>query len=129
MNNQDTAFIRLMVEGERVSGDFSNIPYQKDSRIGTIEARKEGELIKGQWAYMQEGMNDTLEVEFRLVGNKLIQKNYTVDSRTGREILSDRSEFNIEFTKADCRQYKAWTIGQGIPGSILFKRYCCSNSC
>lgn len=102
-NNQDTAFIRLIVEGDKVSGDFSNIPYEKDSRIGTIEARKEGELIMGHWTYMQEGMNDTLEVQFRLTENKLIQKKYTVDPRSGREVLSDQSEFNIEFTQVDCR--------------------------
>ena len=100
--NQDTAFIQFIIEGEHVSGNFSNLPYEKDSRVGTIQATKNGELIKGVWIYMQEGINDTLAVEFKLSGDKLVQKNYSIDSKTGREVFSEGSVFNIEFNKVNC---------------------------
>lgn len=102
-SNQDTARIKLIVEADQVRGDFSNIPYEKDSRIGTIQAKKDGDLIKGLWIYMQEGMSDTLEVEFMLMDKKLVQKNYTIDAGTGREVISEASVFNIEFTQVECR--------------------------
>ena len=70
--------------------------------MGTIQATKNGELIKGVWIYMQEGINDTLEVEFKLSGDKLVQKNYSIDSKTGREVFSEGSVFNIEFNKVNC---------------------------
>lgn len=102
--NQDTSFIQLVIEGEQVSGEFSNKPFEKDSRVGKIQATKKDDLIKGVWVYMQEGMHDTLEVEFKLSDDKLIQKNYTIDAKTGREVFSDGSVFNVEFKKVDCTQ-------------------------
>ncbi|WP_276348029.1 hypothetical protein [Daejeonella sp. JGW-45] len=101
--NQDTTSLKLIIDGDKVTGDFGHYPKEKDKRVGTISAIKDGELIKGQWIYMQEGMNDTLQVEFKLDGDKLVQKNYTVDPKTGREVFSEASVFNIEFDKIDCR--------------------------
>ncbi len=101
--NQDTTSLKLIVEGDKVTGDFGHYPKEKDRRVGTISAIKDGELIKGQWIYMQEGMNDTLQVEFKLNGDRLVQKNYTVDPRTGREVFSESSVFNIEFDRIDCK--------------------------
>ena len=101
-SNQDTTSLKLMIDGEEVSGDFSYFPKEKDRRVGTISATKKNDLIKGVWIYMQEGMNDTLAVEFKLTGDKLVQKNYTVDAKTGREVFSEGSVFNIEFTKVNC---------------------------
>ncbi len=99
---QDTTSLKLIIDGDRVIGDFAHYPYEKDKRVGTINARIDDDLIKGRWTYMQEGRNDTLAVEFKLKGNKLLQKNYTVDSSTGREMISDASVFNIEFDKISC---------------------------
>ena len=101
-SNQDTTSLKLIIDGEEISGDFAHYPYEKDNRVGTISATKKNDLIKGVWIYMQEGMNDTLAVEFKLTGDKLVQKNYTVDAKTGREVFSDGSVFNIEFTKVNC---------------------------
>lgn len=102
-SNQDTTSLKLIVDGNKVSGDFGHYPKEKDRRVGKINATKDGELIKGTWVYMQEGMKDTLQVEFKLNGNKLIQKNYTINSKTGREVFSEASVFNIEFDKVDCK--------------------------
>ena len=102
-SNQDTTSLKLMVDGNKVTGNFGHYPKEKDRRVGKINATKDGELIKGTWVYMQEGMNDTMQVEFKLNGDKLIQKNYTVDSKTGREVFSEASVFNIEFIKVDCK--------------------------
>ncbi len=102
-SNQDTTSLTLLMEGNKVTGDFGHYPKEKDKRVGRINATKDGTLIKGNWIYMQEGMNDTLEVEFKLDGNKLVQKNYTIDPKTGREVFSEASVFNIEFEKVDCK--------------------------
>lgn len=102
-SNQDTTSLKLIVDGDKVTGDFGHYPKDKDKRVGKINAIKEGELIKGTWIYMQEGKNDTLPVEFKYDGNKLIQKNYTVDAKTGREVFSEGSVFNIEFEKVNCK--------------------------
>lgn len=71
---QDTTFLKLIIEEEQVSGEYTHYPHEKDRRVGTITATKKDELIKGLWIYMQEGINDTLQVEFKLSGDKLVQK-------------------------------------------------------
>lgn len=101
--NQDTTSLSLFIEGDKVSGDFAHYPMEKDSRVGKIAATRDGELIKGSWVYMQEGINDTLQVEFKMEGDKLVQKNYTVDPKTGREVFSDASVFNIQFERILCK--------------------------
>ncbi len=102
--NQDTSSVRLHLAGDKVSGEFSIKLFEKDSRVGTVQAVRENDLIKGLWFYMQEGIKDTLDIEFKLSDDKLVQKNYTVDPKTGREVFSEGSVFNIVFQKVDCRE-------------------------
>ncbi len=101
--NQDTTSLKLFLEGAKVTGDFGHYPAEKDKRMGKIIASQNGELIKGIWIYMQEGINDTLPVEFKIDGDNLVQKNYTINSKTGREVFSEASAFNIEFDRISCK--------------------------
>lgn len=101
-SNQDTSTLHLIIDNEQVSGDFNHIPYQKDSRKGTVKGLKNADIIKGVWTYMQEGVTDTLSVEFKLSGNQLLQKTFGVDENTGRQKLTDTSAFSILYTKIDC---------------------------
>lgn len=102
-SDQDTTLIKLVLDGDKVTGDLEHYPNEKDRRAGKINATRDGGLIKGTWIYMQEGVNDTLQVEFKLSGDKLVQKNYTVDPKTGREVFSEGSVFNLEFDKINCK--------------------------
>lgn len=102
LKNQDTAFVKLIIHGDKVSGNFSNIPYEKDSRIGTVTGVKSGSLIKGIWHYQQEGMHDSIAFEFKLEEHKLLQKTTSYNLNTGQEILTDTAGYDIEFSKGDC---------------------------
>jgi len=101
-SNQDTATIQLLLQGESVKGRFSNVPFEKDARIGTLSGTKKNSLISCVWAYSQEGTADSLLVEFKLSENTLLQKDFKIDSKTGREILTDSSRFSIVFNKIKC---------------------------
>jgi len=102
LSNQDTSTIHLIIDNGKVSGDFNHIPYQKDSRKGTLKGFKNADIIQGVWTFMQEGMIDTLSVEFKLSGNGLLQKTFGVDKNTGRQKLTDTSTFSIPYKKIDC---------------------------
>ena len=102
LTSQDTASVKLIIEENEVRGQYSNLPHEKDSRVGTIAGIKNGDLIKGMWYYQQEGMDDSLAVEFKLQDDKLLQKNTSFDMKTGREFLSDTATFNLEYRKIDC---------------------------
>ena len=100
--NQDTSTIHLVFESDRVSGVFNHIPYEKDSRKGTLSGTRNGDKIKAVWSFMQEGMNDTLSVEFKVSENELYQKTFGIDQQTGRQKLTDTSTFSIRYEKVAC---------------------------
>lgn len=103
LQSQDTTSLKLIIDGEKVGGQFASFPYQKDSRIGLISGIKTGEVIRATWYYQQEGMDDSLTVEFMLKDNKLLQKQSSFNQATGREYLSDTASFNLDFLKQECR--------------------------
>ena len=99
---QDTAILRLRIEGEQVEGEFENRIYEKDARKGTISGELRNKVIKGTWHYMQEGKQDSLPVAFLLSDGKLMQKNYTIDPETGTELFLEGEPFSIQFEKTNC---------------------------
>ena len=100
---QDTTSVMLVIQGSRVSGRFSNFPYQKDARIGTITGTKTGNLISGVWRYQQEGMQDSIKFEFKLQNETLLQKATSFDQNIGREVLRDTAAFSLVFEKVNCQ--------------------------
>lgn len=100
--NQDTTILHLEISDNNVKGDLKWIPFEKDSRRGSIRGTREGDIIKGTWTYMQEGQQDSLPVEFKLLKNKILQKAYVTDPETGSESLADTSGFTIEFKEVAC---------------------------
>lgn len=109
LQNQDSSIISLHLNGSQVSGTFNHLPFEKDSRKGTITGELKGDTIKALWSFMQEGMNDTIRVEFKLSENKLLQKSFGVDQSTGRQILTDTSTFSIPYQKTVCESNKTST--------------------
>lgn len=107
LKNQDTSYVQLVINDDKITGVFAHLPYEKDSRIGTLLGSRQDNMIKGIWVYMQEGMQDTLDVEFKLDNNRLMQKNYSVDTKTGRQFLSDTSAFKMEYNTIDCEKLPA----------------------
>ncbi len=100
--NQDTTLVYLEIKGNDVSGKMISIPFEKDARKGTITGTKNNDVIKGVWAFMQEGMEDTISVEFKLKNKTLLQKEYSVDKHSGRQILKNTPGFTILYQPSDC---------------------------
>lgn len=100
--NQDTALVYLKISGDHVDGELISLPYEKDRRKGNINGTIDGDIIKGVWTFSQEGAEDTLSFEFKLQNDRLLQKEYTVDKNSGRQILSNTGVFSIEYMPYDC---------------------------
>lgn len=99
---QDTTQVHLVIKGENVTGEFISLPFEKDSRKGTLRGKKTGSEIKAIWIFKQEGITDSLPVQFTLKSNFLRQKPYGVDKVTGREFLADSAAYSIVFQKINC---------------------------
>jgi hypothetical protein len=102
--NQDTFTVHLVIRDGRVDGELVEMPYEKDTRRGTLKGTMQDSLIRTTWSYIQEGQQDTLQVVFKLKDGDLLQQQYNVDSKTGRQYLSDTNAFSIRYTPLDCRK-------------------------
>ena len=101
-SNQDTASIRMVLQDNIVTGRYANIPYQKDARIGTISGTRSGNVIRGTWRFQQEGITDSMSFEFKIEGDKLLQKQTRIDRSSGRELVSDTADFSLVYLRSDC---------------------------
>src|ERR1044071_1377826 len=58
---QDTKSLRLVVNGDDVTGQLMYLPHQKDGRFGRIIGSRDGDIIYGTWYYEQEGIRDSVD--------------------------------------------------------------------
>jgi hypothetical protein len=95
--NQDSTSIELVIENNKVTGRMNWMPYQKDSRKGTIEGTIKGDTINAVWSFMQEGMKDTLNLKFKLNNNELLQKPLKLKVTSGREQTDESVGYALNY--------------------------------
>ena len=103
---QDTTAIHLVINANKVSGDMSWLPKEKDKRKGTLLGVLKGDKINAVWTFMQEGMRDTLAIEFKLSAQQLAQKPMKLNATTGREQLDKKSDYSIVYQLDNCEKFK-----------------------
>lgn len=89
--NVDTSSIRLIIQDEKVSGQYGWYPAERDSRVGTLTGRLSGKLIKANWYYLQEGDYYTDSLKFSYEGRKLV-------------LLSAKNRDSVVFEQINCGQ-------------------------
>lgn len=97
IKNQDSTTIELAIKNNKVTGQMNWLPYQKDSRKGTLTGTARGDTINAVWSFMQEGMMDTIGLKLILNGNRLMQKPLTFDSKTGREHTDEKAGYTVVY--------------------------------
>lgn len=102
-SHQDSAYVYLHIYQHTVNGTYEDIPYEKDARKGRVEGSKTADILDLRWTFMQEGMEDTLRVVFKLKDQQLLQKPLSADPATGRQITRDSSAFSIVYDKIPCQ--------------------------
>ncbi|MFA6057347.1 MAG: hypothetical protein WC756_04050 [Taibaiella sp.] len=102
LTGKDTLSIRLHVEGDKVTGNMDNIPDQKDARHGNITGVIVGDEIKAVWHFSQEGMDDSMQVAFKLTEEALQQRPSTVNQSSGREEPDTKADYTINIPKVAC---------------------------
>lgn len=99
---QDSAYVQLVIRGETVSGTYNHLPYEKDARRGTVLGIIDNDTLDLVWTYKQEGIRDTMRVVFLLKGEKLLRRALAVDSLTGRQFTLDTGDFSEIYEPTDC---------------------------
>lgn len=73
------------------------LPYQKDSRKGTLDGTIINDTIHATWTFMQEGMKDTLKLNFLFKKSQLSLKPLKLNTKTGREQTDEKAGYEIAF--------------------------------
>jgi hypothetical protein len=94
---RDSTSIELVVHGNKVTGQMNWLPYQKDSRKGPLEGIIKNDTIRATWTFMQEGMRDTLNLNFLFKNSQLSQKPLKLNTKTGREQTDEKADYEIAF--------------------------------
>jgi len=103
---QDTTAVHLVINANKVSGDMNWMPKEKDSRKGALLGTIEGNNIKAVWSFQQEGMTDTLAVEFKLSSQTLAQKPFVLNTKTGRQQVDTKADYTVIFNIDNCDKFK-----------------------
>jgi hypothetical protein len=100
-NNKDTTSIELVIKNKNVTGVMNWMPYQKDSRMGKLQGDIKNDTIRVVWTFMQEGMTDTLNLQFKLDNNRLLQKPLKFNETTGRQQTDETADYNLAYNTSD----------------------------
>jgi|GEM_PF-360016 len=100
--NQDTYALKLIINDRKVDGTMLYLPFEKDRRLGYLRGTITDSIINAGWFYEQEGVEDRLDVSFRLNLPFLLQRPNVMDPTVGREILPDTGNYSIRYRQTDC---------------------------
>lgn len=92
---RDTTSVEMIIKGTAVTGQMNWLPFEKDSRKGTLRGVIKNDTINAIWDFEQEGMKDTLALQFVIKDDKLIQRPLKVNSSTGRQQTDRAAEFTV----------------------------------
>ena len=96
-NNVDSTYIQVVVKNNTITGEMNWLPFQKDTRKGLLNGTMSGDTIKAVWTFKQEGMTDTMRLEFKLDDHNLVQKPLKVNGKTGRQQTDDAAGYTVAY--------------------------------
>ncbi|MFD0750414.1 hypothetical protein ACFQZS_09695 [Mucilaginibacter calamicampi] len=94
-DNKDTTSTELVIKDNKVTGQMYWHPFEKDSRKGALNGTLKGDTVNAVWSFMQEGMQDTLALQFLIAGDNLMQKPLKLNTQTGRQQTDNAAGFTL----------------------------------
>lgn len=105
--NRDTASLKLVTTGEKVSGELTYGLYEKDRNSGTIDGVVKGDTIIADYTFKSEGTQSKRQVVWLKKDGKLLE-GFGEQEEVGTEMrFKTRSKLkftgSIEFSAVDCK--------------------------
>jgi hypothetical protein len=107
--NKDTSHLKIIANGNRITGELSYKRFEKDSNKGTINGEIKDSLIVAYYTFQSEGVTSVREVAFKPSGKGLLEGFGDIEiSKTGDTAKFThlaRLQFNEgpTFIKQDCK--------------------------
>lgn len=101
---KNVAKARLNIDGTKVSGTLEYDYAEKDDSKGKLNGTLSNDIILAEYTFMSEGQESTMEVVFKLQGNKLIQGYAEMEEQGGKLVFKDavKLSFQNTFVRTDC---------------------------
>lgn len=112
--NVDTFAVKLYTEGDKVWGKLMYLYYEKDWRMGRFKGTRNGDVVNAKWVFLQEGMQDSADIAFKIQDNNILQKEVSYDAKTGREVLNEAAPYNREYRRVDCDKFPRYDFDFGL---------------
>lgn len=104
-DNQDTITVHFIINMNKVEGKMKWIPKEKDGRDGILSGEIADNIIAATWYYTQEGIQDSMAVDFKLSEQELAQKPLKVNRTTGRQETDITADYTVIFVPDDYSKY------------------------
>lgn len=103
--NRDTTTVRMDLRGTELSGTMEVVLHEKDRRNGRFKGTIDPDsVIRAEYRFMQEGMQDTIPIQFRLTPDALMQRRAAYDPASGREYPDSASAFGSPLSRVPCME-------------------------
>lgn len=104
---KDSAFLKLDISGNIISGDLTYSLHQKDSNKGTISGILQDSLLIADYTFQSEGMKSVRQVVFKMRGDSLLEGFGDIDMKGDTATFKNIAELQFQddrsFIKTDCK--------------------------
>lgn len=103
---KDLTSVKLVMKGDSVTGEMSELLWEKDSATGTLKGKKVGNDLIVDYDYVIEGSNQVEERILRMEGDKLlVMSGELMEDKSGKLKMKDPAKATVSETlvKVKCQ--------------------------
>ena len=96
---KDITSVKLVMKGDSVTGEMSELIWEKDSATGTLKGKKVGNDLIVDYDYVIEGSNQVEERILRMDGDKLlVMSGELMEDKSGKLKMKDPAKATVSET-------------------------------
>ena len=96
---KDITSVKLVMKGDSVSGEMSELLWEKDSATGTLKGKKVGNELIVDYDYVIEGSNQVEERILKIEGDKLlVMSGELIEDKNGKLKMKDPAKATVSET-------------------------------
>ena len=107
ITKNDSAFLKLEISGNKISGDLHYSLYEKDNNKGTINGTLKDSLIIAYYTFQSEGMTSVRQVVFEINDSSLIEGFGDIEVRGDTAKFKNISQLQFQdqrpFIRSNCK--------------------------
>lgn len=102
---RDTMSLTVNIDGNKVTGTYNWLPYEKDKKTGTYEGQLQDSIVNAVYTYSAEGTSQKEELVFKLENNQAMIKSGELEEKGVVWKLKDpaNANYNMSLKQTACK--------------------------